>query len=146
MTKDHKSFFCGSRCRNNGFLTLCHISLGPEHCSTLYQLNLASALLEMTTAVLMRQKDEELMNASSKINELLESLKVSKEETKMWKRIAKENEVMALVFSNIPEEESNPCFSSTAAVPDEKMVPPALVSDGEGWNQSVQGKSEQNSN
>jgi len=61
----------------------------------------------------------------------------------MWKRIAKENELMASVFSNMPEEESDTCFSSTAAVPDEKIAPPALVSHGEGWNQSMPRKSEQ---
>jgi len=97
---------------------------------------------EMTIAVLIRQKDEELMNTNIKINELI-VLWVSREETKMWKRIAKENELMASVFSNMPEEESDPCFSSTAAVPDEKIAPPALVSHGEGWNQSMPRKSEQ---
>jgi len=101
---------------------------------------------EMTTAVLMRQKDEELMNLNIKIKELLESLKASKEETKMWKRIAKENELIASVFSNAPEEERDPCFSSTGALPDEKIAPPVSASHGECWNQSVPGKSEQNSN
>ncbi|CAA6655997.1 unnamed protein product [Spirodela intermedia] len=81
------------------------------------QLLVLTRRLDSKASTLLKQKEEDLARASKKTLELEECLKRAEAEGQTWKRIAKENEAMALVLQNTLEQvRDNPCRSSAAGV------------------------------
>lgn len=73
--------------------------------------------LDSKASTLLKQKEEDLARASKKTLELEECLKRAEADGQTWKRIARENEAMALALQNTLEQvRDNPCRSSAGGV------------------------------